>query len=112
MAVKIGFNSAITFGASGSFYSSEILLALAAGAIRYLSQNTLTLVPLPNWLSVTLPASQSVDIQYSPDAGTTWFSARQGTGNLIFADTAGSYRIVNTGAVLSVDVRLFAIKQA
>mgnify|MGYP001609188278 CR=1 FL=1 len=112
MAVKIGFHSAITFGASGSFYSSEILLALAAGGIHYLSANTATLLPLPNWLSVTLPAAQAVDLQYSPDAGTTWFSARQGTGNLIFADTAGSYRIVNGNAVGSVDVRLFCIEQA
>ena len=112
MAVKIGFHSATTFGSAGSFYSSEILLALAAGGIHYLSANTATLLPLPNWLSIILPATQSVDIQYTPDAGTTWFSARQGTGNLIFADTAGSYRIVNTGAVLSVDVRLFCIEQA
>ena len=112
MAVKIGFNSAITFGQSGSFYSSEILLALGAGGIHYLSQNTATLLPLPNWLNIILPATQAVDIQYTPDAGTTWRSARQGTGNLIFADTAGSYRIVNGNAVGSVDIFLFASKQA
>lgn len=109
MAVKIGFNSATTFGQSGSFYSSEILLAIAAGPY-YISQNTATLLPLPAWLYLTLPAGQATDLQYSPDSQVTWYSARQGTGNLIFADTAGSWRLFNN-AVGSVDVRVFAIKQ-
>ncbi len=111
MAVRIGFNSAITFGASGSFYSSEIIINVAIGP-NYISQNSQPLLPLPCWVQFTLDPGSSVDVQYSPDSQTTWFSCRQGTGTLVFCDTAGSYRLFGAQAAGTLNARAFAIKQA
>ena len=111
MAVKIGFNSATTFGASGSFYGSEVVINVPVGP-AYLSQNSQPLLGLPTWLQLVTSPAQSVDIQYTPDAGTTWISCRQGTGTLIFADTAGSYRLFGQQPAGTVDVRAVPIKQA
>lgn len=111
MAVRIGFHSTTTFGASGSFYSSEIIINVSPGPY-YVSANTATLLPLPNWILFTLPTGQSVDVQYSPDSQVTWYSMRQGTSTLMFCDTAGSIRLFGNHIAGTVDVRAFAIKQA
>lgn len=111
MAVRIGFNSAITFGQSGSFYSSEIIINLSPGPF-YLSQNTATLLPLPAWVYLITPAGQSVDVQYSPDSQVTWFGMKQGTSTLAFCDTAGSIRLFGNHDAGTVNVRAYAAKQA
>ena len=111
MAVRIGFNSATTFGQSGSFYSSEIIINVAVGP-NYISQNSQTLLPLPNWILFVLEPGQSVDVQYSPDSQVTWFSMRQGTSTLMFCDTAGSVRLFGAQGAGTANVRAFAIKQA
>lgn len=112
MAVRIGFHSATTFGQSGSFYSSEIIINVATGP-NYISANSQTLLPLPNWiLFVKSPAELGTDVQYSPDSQVTWFSMAQGTSTLMFCDTAGSVRLFGTHAAGTVNVRAFAIKQA
>lgn len=110
MSVRIGINSVLTFGASGSFYSSEILISMVAGP-NYISATSETLLPLPNWVLFTLPTATAVDVQYSPDAGVSWVSMRQGTSTLMFCDTAGSVRLFNSGPA-GTDARAFAIKQA
>ena len=111
MAVRIGFQSATVFGAAGSFYSSEIIINTIVGP-NYISANSQTLLPLPNWILFVLPTGQSVDVQYSPDSQVTWVSMRQGTSTLMFCDTAGSVRLFGAHDAGTVNVRAFAIKQA
>jgi len=111
MAVRIGFHSATTFGASGSFYSSEIIINLSAGPY-YLSANTATLLPLPAWVYLITPEGQSVDVQYSPDSQVTWYGMKQGTSTLAFCDTAGSIRLFGNHAAGTVNVRAYAARQA
>ncbi len=113
MAVRIGFHSATTFGQSGSFYGSEVVLNVPVGPL-YLSANTVTVfgINLPSWLQIVLPPGGAADVQYSPDSQVTWYSCRQGTGTLIFADTAGSFRLFGAQAAGTIDARVVPIRQA
>lgn len=112
MAVKIGINSNLTFGQSGSFYSSEIIINAAVGP-NYISTTSQTLLPLPNWILFVTPETAGViDVQYSPNGGGVWRSMKQGTSTLMFCDTVGSVRLFGKQASGTRNVRAFAIKQA
>ena len=114
MAVKISVDSLVNYGAAGSPFGSEILVNVVAGP-NYITRTSITLLSgvLPSWLTVVdgTGGLSNLDVQYTPDSGTTWRSAKMGTNTLIYADTGGSWRLFNPNAT-SLNVFIVPQKQA
>ena len=115
MAVKISVDSLVTYGAAGSPFGSEIIINISPGP-NYITRTSVNLLArvLPAWLQLVdgLAGPGGFDVQYTPDAGTTWRSAKMGTSTLIYADTGGSWRIFGTHAAGTLNVFCVPIRQA
>jgi hypothetical protein len=112
MANRIPFGTLVNFGASGSSYGSEILINVPVGPRYFAASSEATLcaqLGLPGWVMFSSTQLGAVQLQYTPDSGTTWrTTATAGSGSLLYIDTTGSMRMlgVNVANLYAVPVKV------
>lgn len=109
MANRIPFGVLTNFGASGSSYGSELLINVPVGpAYITASSQALLAASLPGWVMFSSAQLGAVQIQYTPDSGTTWRTvAAAGSGTLLYVEATGSWRLfgVNAANLYAVPIK-------
>lgn len=109
MANRMPIRGALTYGAAGSAFGSELKINVPASTVVYLSESNSVISAagcIPTWAQITYAGDPLVNIQYTPDAGTTW---RTVSTTLIYCD-GSSTRLQAQGAT-AASVFFVPIKQ-